>query len=260
MHLLFTIIAASLGTLFLWGTIAPRGLWTVLISWSYRDAYRDEPSRAVFGLYRAIAAVGIASVVLTTAVVWAGPEEADAESPVARSSVERMWGTPIPSVVNRVVVPIEDLPEDLVEQPILGYQRMDGFRRQPTYLFGLPHFERDDAIGANGYVGRDPSVGLTALDSANLVVRVRGDVKCFPHQVVLVERHDAVRIGVFYGQANPSSGVNAVNLAACAAEPAKGHAVSLLIPVRLAAPLGDRELLSLDGDRLREVQAIPSDG
>ena len=168
------------------------------------------------------------------------------------------WGSPRPQVVDRVVVPLASPPVGLVDQPILGYQRMDGFRRQPPYLFDLPDFGSPGAVDANGYVGRDPSTGLTALDSANLVVHVVGDVRCFPHDVVLVEKAEVVRIGVFYGQANPSDGTNAANLAACDVEPAAANAVSALIPVRLAAPLGDRQLLSLDGTSLREVHAPPA--
>jgi hypothetical protein len=257
-HLLFTIIAASLGILFLWGLIAPRGLWTVLIGWSYRDPYRHQPSGAVFVLYRLIAAFGLASMILTTVIVWVQQSDADAHPPASSSSTEGSWGSPRPQVVDRVVVPLASPPVGLVDQPILGYQRMDGFRRQPPYLFDLPDFASRGAVDANGYVGRDPSTGLTALDSANLVVHVVGDVRCFPHDVVVVEEAKVVRIGVFYGQANPSDGTNAANLAACDVEPRAANAVSVLVPVRLAAPLGDRELLSLDGTSLREVHAPPA--
>ena len=258
MHLLFTIVAASLGILFLWGLIAPRGMWTVLIGWSYRDAYAHQPSGAVFALYRLVAAFGLASIILTTVIVWAQEREGQADPPAASSSLDRTWGSPRPQVVNRVVVPIASPPVGLVETPILGYQRMDGLRRQPPYLFDLPDFAAEGAVDANGYVGRDPSTGLTALDSANLVVHVVGDVRCFPHEVVLVEEADVVQIGVFYGQANPPDGTNAANLAACEVEPAPADAVSVLIPVRLAAPLGDRQLRSLDGTNLREVHAPPA--
>ena len=258
MHLLFTIVAASLGILFLWGLIAPRGMWTVLIAWSYRDAYGHQPSGAVFALYRLIAAFGLASIMLTTVIVWVQESEAEAHPPAASSSIDRTWGSPRPQVVNRIVVPLASPPVGLVDQPILGFQRMDGFRRQPPYLFDLPHFALKGADDANGYVGRDPSTGLTALDSANLVVHVVGDMRCFPHEVVLVEKSDVVQIGVFYGQTNPSDGSNAANLAACEVEPAAADAVSALIPVHLATPLGDRQLLALDGTSLLEVHAPPA--
>ena len=64
MNFLF-IVAATLAALLVWALLAPRLLWRTVIGWSYRDAYRNEPSAAVFGLYRLVALIGIVAVVAT---------------------------------------------------------------------------------------------------------------------------------------------------------------------------------------------------
>lgn len=247
------ILSASLGAFFVWGLLAPRSQWAVLVSWSYRDPYRYQPSSTVFGVYRALAALGVLAVVSTGVAVYQPGLDPQPRPTNSLSPTERMWGAPVPAVVNRVIDAQDTAAVGLVNQPVLGYQAIDGAQRQPTYLFTLPAFTRPDATDANGYIGRSPSPGLTALDTANLVVQVSGDPLCFPQQLILVENTKTVQIGVFYGQPNPSDGSNAVNLANCNPKPAKQAFVSLLIPVRLASPLGSRQLQSLDGKALHEA-------
>ena len=155
-------------------SLAPRLLWRTVIGWSYRDAYRNEPSAAVFGLYRLVALIGIVAVVATMiAINQPKPGSAAAQEP--HTPVEKMWGIPAPVVVDRVVTPLSEAPVGLVDQPVLAFQGVDGTRRQPSYLFGLRKFEQKDAVEANGLVGVPPPPGLVALDTADLVVQVNGD-------------------------------------------------------------------------------------
>lgn len=254
MNFLF-VVAATLAALLVWALVAPRLLWRTVIGWSYRDAYRNEPSAAVFGLYRLVALIGIVVVVITViAVNQPNPGDATAQEP--HTPVEKMWGVPAPVVIDRVVTPLADAPVDLVDQPVLAYQAVDGTRRQPSYLFALHKFAQKDAVDANGLVGVPPPPGLVALDTADLVVRVNGDRRCFPQQVVVREEGDVVRVGVYYGQANPSDGSNLVHVRDCDPTPDGRTGVSVLVPVRLSDDLGSREVQWLDGTPVKRVQVV----
>ena len=241
--------------LLLWALLAPRLLWRTVIGWSYRDAYRNEPSAAVFGLYRLVALIGIVAVVATgIAVNQPKPGGAAAQEP--HSAVEKMWGVPAPVVVNRVVIPLNEAPVGLVDQPVLAYQAVDGTRRQPSYLFSLHELKQQNAVDTNGLVGVPPPAGLVALDTADMVVQVNGDRRCFPQQVVVREEDDVVRVGVFYGQANPSDGSNVLHVRDCDPTPEGRARVSVLVPLQLSDALGTREVQWLDGTPVKRVQVV----
>ncbi|MEO7349590.1 MAG: hypothetical protein ABIW32_07015 [Terrimesophilobacter sp.] len=64
------IILVSLGIVFLWGFLSPRTLWRALMSWSYRDPYLHEPTGFAYVLYRVVAVIGIASMVVSGMLVY----------------------------------------------------------------------------------------------------------------------------------------------------------------------------------------------
>lgn len=253
---LFVIVVVSLAALFFWALLAPRTLWRILIGWSYRDPYRNEPSAAVFGLYRMVAVVGIVALIATEVAINQPPSGSVGGPSSGPTAVERMWGAPAPQVVDRVVMPLSEPPVGLMRQPLLGFQPVDGTMRQPAYLFGLRVFERKDAVEANGLMGVAPPPGLVALDTADLVLHVNGDRRCFPQQVVVEEAPDAVRVGVFFGQANPGDGSNAANVSQCDPKPSGHTGVSLLVPVVLSDALGSREVQNLDGKPVPGVDVL----
>jgi hypothetical protein len=249
------IVAATLVALLVCALLAPRLLWRTVIGWSYRDAYRNEPSAAVFGLYRLVALIGIVAVVATGVTVLQ-PKTGDATATQPRTPVQKMWGAPSPVVVNRVIMPLDEAPVGLVDQPVLAYQAVDGIRRQPSYLFALPTFKQKDAVEANGLLGVPPPPGLVALDTADLVVQVNGDRRCFPQRVVVREEDDVVKVGVFYGQANPSDGSNIVHVRDCDPTPDEHAATSVLVPLQLSDALGSRDVQRLDGTPVKHVQVV----
>ncbi len=252
MTTLVLIVLGSLGVILLWGLLAPRSQWRVLVSWSYRDPHTDEPSGSAYLLYRVVAAVGIATMVTSGILTYQVYLNNLPKPPEPPTAVELMWGTTAPVVVNRVIISVGTAPKNLVEQPILGYQVVDGQTRQPPYLFKLAPFALDTATTENGYIGVDPEPGLTALDTAELVVQVKGDPRCFPHAAIVRETEETVSVAVFYGQKNPTDGAHTENLADCNIL-ASGANVSTLIPIRLASPLKERQVLTLEGDTIREV-------
>jgi hypothetical protein len=252
---LLLIVLVSLGIVFLWGLLAPRSQWRVLVSWSYRDPHANEPTGSAYLLYRVIAALGIATMIVSGVLAYRSHLDAQPGPSAPPTAVERMWGSPEPLVVNRVFGSVAKPPKDLVSQPILGYQAVSGKTRQPLYLFSLKTFRLDAATTENGYIGTDPTPGLVALDTADLVVRVAGDPQCFPHKAIVRENEDTVEIAVYYGQANPADGAEKGELAQCGTR-ASGLSVSTLLPISLASPLGTRTVVTLDGDAIRRVDLI----
>ena len=206
-------------------------------------------------LYRVIAVIGIASMVVSGVLVaqvrW-GNNPKPEETPTA---AEMMWGAPAPVVVNRVVLAEKAPVPGLVNQPILGYQEVVGQTRQPPYLFGLKTFTMPDAVTDNGFIGTDPSVGLVALDTARLVVRVAGDPQCFPHAAVVNETDELVSIAIYYGRAAPKDGPANDALGDCKVL-ASGLNISTLIPIRLSEPLGNRIVVTLTGELIAKVALI----
>lgn len=255
MTALVPILLASMGVVFLWGLLAPRSQWRVLISWSYRDPHADEPTGSAYTLYRVIAAFGIVTMIVSGLLAYRSWADNQPPPPLPPTAVERMWGQPDPVVVNRVVHRLETPPPGLVEQPILGYQAVSGQTRQPLYLFGLKAFDLETATAENGFIGTDPAAGLVALDTAAVVVFVAGDPQCFPHAAVIREDKKEVRVAIYYGQARLADGSNAAGLADCNTL-ASARNVSTLIPLPLAAPLGDRAVLTLTGEPIRSVPVI----
>jgi len=94
---------------------------------------------------------------------------------------------------------------------------------------------------------RAPSVGLTALDTANIVVQVRADSRCTPQQVLVVQSSTAIAIAVYYGRPVGES-LDAKALAAPCDPMATGDkSSSVLIPIDLGASVGNRAVLTLEG-------------
>ncbi|WP_349897444.1 hypothetical protein [Parafrigoribacterium soli] len=255
MNPLLLVIAGGLAILTIWGFISPRGQWRVLGAWTRREPYANEPGAGLVAIQRIVA--GIAIIVLGTTgwSMYSTYVDSQPTPPPPPGPVEQMWGAPAPKVVNRVFTPLESPPAGLVNEKVLGYQPVNGTSRDPQYLFSLDHLIVKDASQGIGYLGHAPQAGLTALDTADLVVEVRGDSACIPQQVVVDEGDDVVRVAVYYGQPNPSDGSNAVNLAHCSANPKADKARTVLVPIDLAETLGDRKVVTFDGSK--KIPVVP---
>lgn len=251
------VIASGLAILTVWGFISPRGQWRVLASWSRREPYANEPSAGLVAVQRFVAGAGILAMVLAGCSIYGNYLASQSKPPPPPGPVERMWGSPAPEVINRVFDALSAVPAGLVAQPVLRYQRVDGAFRTPGYLFTLDHYWVKDADKGIGYLGHAPNPGFAALDSADLVVELRGDSNCIPQQVLVQESEDVVRVAVYYGQPNPSDGSNAAHLDECVITPPVSGSASVLVPVDLQAPLGKRAVESLDGSKkIREVPLL----
>lgn len=249
MNFFLISVAGVLGLFFLWGLVSPRSQWHVLVGWTRTDPRTSEPGSVAYATSRFVSMLGLLTV-LAIGVSWAvGAIEFDEDgSGRPPTTAERVWGSPRPYVVDRVFTPLAAPPEGLVEQQVTGYQRVIGFEQSPSYLFATGKIRAAGLATQPGFLGVVPLPGTVALDTADLVVHVRGDNRCIPQQVVVVPVDGAVQIGVFFGQPNPADGSNAENLGECDLAPETADSRGFVIPIDLVDALGDRVVQSLAGE------------
>lgn len=250
------VVAATLGAVLLWSLFAPRSSWRSLTGWSVSDPHGNEPGGTGYGLRRLVSglgALGFAAVL----VVIAGSSLAGTfpVPPSPPSAVRVMWGTPDPQVVNRVVVPVAAAPADLQQIPIIGYQAFTN-SGAPSYLTRLKQYTLLGKASPAGYIGRVPDEGLAAIDTAALVVNVRGPLLCLPRQAVVIETDATVQIGIFYGLPDSADGSLVDHLAGCPLD--APLTASVLIPIPLANSVGDRKVQTLDGKDIDRVGIVSS--
>ena len=247
----FVVLAATLGVVFLWGMIAPRSQWRALTSWSVSDPHSAEPGAAAYGWQRVLSGIGVLLLLTVTGVAVIPGLLYSAQSVPGLTPIEQMWGSPQPQIVNRTVTAVGAPPAGLVEVPVLGVQVFDEDDGPPSYLVDLKDFVRLGTAEIPGLVGTNPDVGFSAMDFADLVVNVRGAVLCVPRQVLVVESETVIQIAVYYGLPDPGDGSVPDNAAACS--PDSAVTSSLLIPLTLGSPVGDRVIQGLAGNDLNLV-------
>lgn len=240
--------------LFLWGLLAPRSQWRLLLSWTYREPQSDAPSGLAFGLQRIIAGVGIVGLLAGGGLAWQRYLDGLPEPTPPPNPIEQMWGDADTRVVNRVITSTSPS-SGLVRVDPTAYHAVDGQRRQPPYLFSMDSLMLPRGDDAGGLVGENPSAGLTALDTARVVVLVTADAACIPREVFMVEGASSVRVSVYFGRPDlPDGAEHFSGRDSCA--PGSSHARSLLLPLQLATPLGERLVTDLDGVPLRRAPII----
>lgn len=249
MNLPLVVVLGGLTILTLWGFAAPRSQWRVLTGWSHRDASGDEPGAVIVGIHRLVAAIALAGLAVGGASIVSGlvDPSGQASQRTITDPVRLLWGTPDPTVANRVFVPVTIAPAGLTRETALRFQAVSAKTRTPGYLFSLATYSRPHPSATDGYLGAYPSVGLSALDTADTVVQVRADSRCTPQQVLVVESGTAIVIAVYYGRPVGES-LDAKALAApCDAKASGDKSSSVLIPIDLGAPVGNRAVLNLEG-------------
>lgn len=251
---IFGILAVTLGIVFVWGLVAPRSQWRVLSAWSVSDEHAHEPGGTAYGWRRFVSGVGVLAMAAVVGVA-ASSAIADLPSQAAPPAdrIADMWGTPHPDIVDRMISPVAAESGGLVLLPTLGYQEFDEEDGIPDYLDGLDAYEYLGKLEVPGLIGAIPDVGFSGLDFANIVVHVRGPILCVPRQVVVLESETAVKIGVYYGAPDPADGSVPDNATACAVDPSVTS--SVLIPLALSAPVGDRVVTNLDDTEIENVPA-----
>lgn len=251
----FGAIAVTLAIVFVWGLVAPRSQWRVLSGWSVSDTFANEPGRGGYGLRRLISALGLAGVAVVV-IIGTTPliEQRLRPPPPALTALQVMWGTPSPQLVARVIRPAAAPPEGLVGMPVLGYQVLDRTKDLPEYLIDLKPFSLLGDSSIPGYIGAAPEAGTSAYASADILVNVRGPVLCVPRQAVAIETETTIQIGIYYGLPDSTDGSAVDHVAGCPSDASVTG--SVLIPLVLSAPIGSREVQTLDGTPIAGVRVV----
>lgn len=254
MSFVLVSLAGVLGILFLWGLVSPRTQWYALVGWTRSNPRETEPGAVAYGVGRFFSLLGLLALAVIGVSSLAGQINFEQPGPGrAQTVAERVWGQPRSFVVDRVFTPLSASPAGLVEQAVDGYQVVDAAGMTPRYLYQAGKIRTAGRAALPGFLGVEPLPGTVALDSADLVVHVRGDDRCIPQAVVVVPVDGAVQVGVFFGQSPAADG--SVDVANCDPGPPLGRTDGYLIPIDLAAPLGDRTLQTLTATEIPEVPA-----
>lgn len=247
-------VTILLAILTIWGFVSPRSQWRVLASWTRREPHANEPGPVAFGFQRVVAGIGVVILLVAGGAGLTGYVDEQARAHPVAPAIERMWGVE-PKVVNRVFNPSPAAPTGFLDQPIVGYQVVNGIQHQPAYLFTLPDFLVKKNKVPVGYIGTTPAAGFTALDTADIVIAVRADPACIPRDVVVHQDDKKVQIAVFYGRLAPDDGSSPLQPGKC--KPKGGaHAVTTLIPIDLDGMVDDRTVTTLEGKKIHKVKAI----
>lgn len=239
----FGIVAVTLGLVLAWGLVSPRSQWRVLRAWSVADRHRDEPGGIAYGFVRLFSALGIAGLaavgLVGASTIIGGPVRQAAPPTVA----EQVWGSPAPLLLNRVTVGATEAPADLLSAPVLAYRTFD--EGIDSYLLQAVPYSLLGDQDVPGLLGEVPEEGTSAIGASNLLINVRGPLLCIPRQAVVVETEQTVQVGVFYGLPDTADGTPADSLTSCTADAAVTG--SLLVPLQLSGPVGDRTVIDLTG-------------
>lgn len=246
-------VAALLALCFVWGLFWPRSQWKMLASWSRRDAVASEPGSIAYGFHRLLSGLGVLIFLVVGFVVFGQWVQARPEAAAPLTAMQTMWGTaPSPQIVDRVVRSEASPNPALTPASILGYQAVDNVNHTPYYLAFVDVYPGPGG-SLEGLIGKAPGLGFAALDSAELVVNLRGKSQCIPRQAVIIEGDESVQIGIYFGLPLKKDGSSWRN-DFCAGGSLMGP--SLLLPIDLAQPLGDRELQNLDGTPIASIPVV----
>lgn len=247
--------AALLGALFLWGLFWPRSQWHVLASWIRRNPDASEPGAIAYAFHRILCGLGVGTYATVAIVAGVNYVESLPAPEPPQTALQQMWGpAPRPIVVDRVITSAAAPDPRLGTLSLLGYQRVDNVAHTPRYLAFLESYQPPG--DPETFIGKAPSARFSALDSAELVVNVRVKAQCAPVEAIVVETAEVVQVSVAAAVVAPV-GTSPADPGFCAGGSTVGP--SLLIPLNLAEPVGEREVQLLDGTPLREVEAIEPD-
>ncbi len=246
-------VAGLLGAVLLWGLISPRSQWRVLVGWSTSDPDRAEPGDGVHGVTRIICLIGLLALLAFGGVQFWSAISHQPRAAAEPSTIETMWGTPVPRLLDRVVLPTFTPPADLVPGPIGGYQEIErGWA--PDYLVEIPRWSLLGEPEPAGIIGAYPGDGYTAYGISDILVAASGPLTCVPRVAAVAETDSEIQVGIFWGL----PGANAQDhLTACAIS--DGELLqTVLIPIQLTGPVDGRNVVSFDGQPVAPVSVPES--
>ncbi len=232
-------VTAVLSALLLWGLVAPRSQWRVLIGWSTADPDAAEPGDGIHGIRRTICAIGLIGVLSVAGVQgWRMFEARPAATPEP-TALQLMWGSPTPRLVDRLVAPVDAPPDGLVEGAVAGVQPLTK-GSTPAYLVSLSQFDLLGVADPPGLIGHAPADGYTGYGQADLIIEASGPLDCIPRAVVALPGDSVLKLGVYWGPPGDAPAAGACDMAAPVLQ-------RVLIPVQLPSPLSGRTVVTQDG-------------
>ena len=255
MNTVVGVAAVATTLLLLWGLLAPRANWSSLVAWSTSDPRAAEPGWTSYLVRRLLFGFGLLGLLglgAAAVVTWLLNPPLYAKPPTA---VQLMWGSAPPAVVDRVITPLADPPAGYSEVPVLGYQVVTDDDGPGDYLRFLEPFE---LLGGKrdmpGLIGQNPGDGYSAMDTAELILNVRGPLLCIPRSAIVKETLDSVTVAVYYGLPDQPAGTAIDNAVSCPAD--APVTASVLLAIELHEELGGRKVIMLNGDEIPEVKLI----
>lgn len=230
-----------LGAVLLWGLLSPRTQWRVLVGWSTTDPDRTEPGDGVHGLTRIICLVGLLGLLAVGGVqLWTSLSQQP--RPAAEpTQIETIWGTPVPRLVDRVVIPTFTPPVDLVAGPIDAYEEIErGWA--PDYLVEVPRWSFLGDPEPVGIIGAYPGDGYTAYGISDILVAAQGSLVCVPRVAAVAETETQIQIDIYWGLPGATT---QEHLTACALD--GGLLQTVLVPIQLTGPVAGRNVVTFDG-------------
>jgi len=242
--------AGLLGAILLWGLVSPRTQWRVLVGWSTSDPDRAEPGDGVHGLTRIICLLGLLGLLAFAGLQAWGAVSHQPRAATEPTAVDRMWGSPVPGLVDRLVSPGAVPPADLAPGGIAGFQEIErGWA--PDYLVGMPRWSFLGDPEPTGLLGAYPGDGYTAYGLSDVLVAATGPLGCVPRAAAVAPADGVVQIGVYWGLPG-ATGQD--SLAACAA--AGGMRQTVLIPIQLPDPIEGRDVVTFEGAPVPPVAVL----
>ncbi|MGV8877130.1 MAG: fumarate hydratase [Rhodoglobus sp.] len=246
-------LAVPLGVAAVWAIVAPRNQWRGLFSWSVANPHASEPGGSAYTHRQLIVAIALVAALLAIVLSLVAAAGRTPTPPPRTSGIEQMWGTPQPLLVYRTFVTNFTADPTLVNVPIHSYLPVNDEQRAPLYLLDLTPFSRLGSTNIPGYIGTTPSETDSTLGRADVIVNTRGPLMCVPRRVVAVETPERVQLAVLYGLPVPDDGSVPDNAQGCPL--GEDIVASVLIPVALNDPIGERTVETLDGAPLTLVQS-----
>lgn len=246
----FALLAAVVAAALLWGLINPGAQWRVLVGWSTSDPATAEPGGAVHAVRRVICAIGLVGLIAVGTVATVDHVGSQARPPLPESMLQRMWGSPVPRLLDRVISSGVEAPTDLAPATVLAVQPITA-GSAPSYLLDMPRWSRLGDQEPAGVLGSAPAKESTGYGSASLLLSVSGPLLCIPRAVVVQESETEIVVGVWFGLPDAPDGAPLDHIGGCPENPAASERV--LVPVPLFSEVDDRRVVTMDGVQLRVV-------
>jgi hypothetical protein len=182
------VLLGILAVLLLWGAVAPRSEWRILLSWVYRRPKAHEPGERAYRRWQMVGIVGIIPVIMIGLALYPLRHPTVEAVPIptygaGQAKAGHVWSSATGAVSLNTSTPVEDHgppPSGAQLVPLVGYAPVDPASRQPDYLYALFSV-----------------TGPGASNDPNTYLLLGSDSGCEPDELVVTESADEIRVGLY---------------------------------------------------------------